>query len=197
MMKSKAAIFAAAAMAIGPAAPIAASAAEPAHFAVMGVRLSMSAQEVLAVLYAQGARDNAISESVHPCAMHAAVACTGSLTAQLPGGPITIRFADTPPGYGDAREAAFSITYRSDDGTDQRQLVRAVAEERFGRFSDPADATWCAPDQKGACPIGQPRMTFHAVGQGGGEMTLTDFGLPLRLAAEMPDHGRELPGMVR
>lgn len=196
-MKSKAMILAAAAMAIGAAVPNAAPAAEPAHFAIMGVRLTMSAQEVLSVLYAQGVRDSAISESVHPCAMHAAVACTGNLTAQLPDGPITIRFADTPPGYGDAREAAFSITYRPDDGADQGQLVRAVAEERFGRFSDPADATWCAADQKGACPIGQPRMTFHALGQGGGEMTLTDPGLPLRLAAEMPEHGREQPAMVR
>lgn len=197
MMKSKALVFAAAALAIGAAVPDAAPAAEPAHFAIMGVRLSMSAQEVLTVLYAQGLRDNAISESVHPCAMHAAVACTGSLTAQLPDGPITIRFADTPPGYGDAREAAFSITYRLGDGVGQGQLVRAVAEERFGRFSGPADATWCAPDQKGACPIGQPRMTFHAFGQEGGEMTLTDLGLPLRLAAEMPDHGREQPETVR
>ena len=197
MMKSKAMILAAAAMAIGAIVPNAAPAAEPAHFAIMGVRLAMSAQEVLSVLYAQGVRDNAISESVHPCAMHAAVACTGSLTARLPDGPITIRFADTPPGYGDAREAAFSITYRSDEGAGQGQLVRAVAEERFGRFSDPADATWCATDQKGACPIGQPRMAFHALAQGGGEMTLTALGLPLRLAAEMPDHGRERPAMVR
>lgn len=197
MMKSKPMIFAAAAMAIGASVPNAAPAAEPAHFAVMGVRLSMSAQEVLAVLYAQGVRDNAISESVHPCAMHAAVACTGSLTAQLPDGPIAIRFADTPPGHEDAREAAFSITYRLDGGAGQGQLVRAVTEERFGRFSDPADATWCAPDQRGVCPIGQPRMTFRALGQGGGEMTLTDLGLPLRFAAEMPDHGREQPGMVR
>lgn len=197
MIKSKAMTFAAAAMVIGAIVPNVAPAAEPAHFAIMGVRVSMSSQEVLAVLYAQGVRDSAISESVHPCAMHAAVACTGSMTALLPDGSITIRFADTPPGYGDAREAAFSITYRSNDGAGQAQLVRAVAEERFGRFSDPADATWCAPDQRGVCPAGQPRMTFHAFGQGGGEMALTDLGLPLRLAAEMPDQGREQPGRVR
>lgn len=196
-MKSKAMTFAAVAMAIGAIVPNAAPAAEPAHFAIMGVRLSMSSQEVLAVLYAQGVRDNAISESVHPCAMHAAVACTGGMIARLPDGSIRVRFADTPPGYGEAREAAFSITYRSDDGADQGQLVRAVAEERFGRFSDPADATWCAPDQKGVCPIGQPRMTFHALGQGGDEMALTDLGLPLRLATEMPDHGRGQPERVR
>ncbi len=196
-MKRKSVMFAAAAVAIGTALPRPVPATEPVHFAVMGVRLYMSAQEVLAVLYAQGVPEDAITESVHPCAMHAAVVCTSSMTAQLPGGPITIRFADAPPGYGNAREAAFSITYRPDDAAGHGPAARTLAQERFGPFSDAADAAWCAPDPKGACPPDHPRITFRSVGYGAGEMALTDYGLPVRLIAEMPDQGRERPVVVR
>ncbi len=158
-----------------------APAAEPAHFAVMGVRLYQSAQEVLTSLYAQGVREDAVTEHVHPCALHAAAACTDSITARLPDGPLTVRFADAPPGFNDGREAAFSITYRLLKGPKDAEAVRSVAEERFGRLSDSADGAWCAPTAA-ACPEDSPRMAFRHDVAGADELTLTDLGLPGRLA---------------
>jgi hypothetical protein len=160
------------------AAPRLAPAAEPAHFAIMGVHLYQSAQEVLTVLYAQGVREDAVSEHVHPCALHAAAACTDSIVARLPDGPITIRFADAPAGFNAGREAAFSITYRLLRGPRDAAAVRSVAEERFGRLSDGA---WCAPTTA-ACSEDLPRMAFRQAADEANELTLTDFGLPHRLA---------------
>ncbi len=158
-----------------------APAAEPAHFAVMGVRLYQSAQEVLTALYAQGVREDAVTEHVHPCALHAAAACTDSITARLPDGPITIRFVDAPPGFNDGREAAYSISYRLLRGPKDSAAVRDVAEERFGRLSDSADGAWCAPTAA-ACPEDRPRMAFHHGDNSADELMLTDLGLPGRLA---------------
>jgi hypothetical protein len=118
---------------VAPGRP--APAAEPAHFAIMGVRLYQSAQEVLTVLYAQGVREDAVSEHVHPCALHGAAACTDTITAWLADGPITIRFVDVPTGFNEGREAAFSISYRLLRGPRDSEAVRTVAEERFGRLS--------------------------------------------------------------
>jgi hypothetical protein len=154
-----------------------APAAEPAHFAVMGVRLYQSAQDVLTVLYAQGVREDAVSEHVHPCALHGAVACTDTITARLADGPITIRFVDVPAGFNEGREAVFSISYRLLRGPRSSEAVRTVAEERFGRLSDPADGAWCAP-AGAACPTNRPRMAFRHGGDGADELTLTDLGLP-------------------
>lgn len=178
-------LMAAVAATAGVVSPRPATAAEPAHFAVMGVRLYMSAQEVLAALYAQGVRESGISEHVHPCALHAAAACTDSITARLADGPITIRFADAPPGFNDGREAAFSIVYRLAHATANATDMRDVAEERFGRLSDAADGAWCAPGASTAagapaCPEDRPRMSYRS-GHSGSELALTDFGLQARL----------------
>jgi hypothetical protein len=158
-------------------------AAEPAHFAVMGVRLYQSAQEVLTALYAQGVREDTVTEHVHPCALHEAAACTDSITARLPDGPITIRFTDAPAGFNDGREAAFSITYRLIRGPKDSTAVKTVAEERFGPLSSAADGAWCAPTAA-ACPEDHPRMAFRHGADGADELTLTDLGLPARLAPE-------------
>ncbi|HEY5301180.1 MAG TPA: hypothetical protein VIJ55_10930 [Acetobacteraceae bacterium] len=169
----------AAAVAMSPRPGVA---AEPAHFAVMGVRLYMNAQEVLTSLYAQGVREDGVSEHVHPCALHVEVACTDTITARLPDGPIVIRFVDAPPGFNDGREAAFSIAYRPSGSTREAGGLRNVAEERFGPLSDAADGAWCMPAAGGACPRDRPRMTFRRGGPGGAELALTDLGLPDRLA---------------
>ena len=158
-----------------------AGAAEPAHFAVMGVRLYMSAQEVLAALYAQGVREDGVKEHVHPCALHAAAACTDSISARLPDGPITIRFTDAPAGFNEGREAAFSIAYRLTRGPRDSAEVRDVAEQRFGALSDAADGAWCAGTAT-VCPADRPRMAFGHDAGGAGELALTDLGLPARLA---------------
>ncbi len=157
------------------------AAAEPAHFAVMGVRLYMSAQEVLAALYAQGVREDGVSEHVHPCALHASAACTDSISARLPDGPITIKFTDAPAGFNEGREAAFSIAYHLTSAPRGTAEMRDVAEERFGALSDAADGAWCAGAAT-ACPEDRPRMAFRAGATGGGELALTDLGLPARLA---------------
>ena len=165
---------------VAPGRP--APAAEPAHFAIMGVRLYQSAQEVLTVLYAQGVREDAVSEHVHPCALHGAAACTDTITARLADGPITIRFVDVPAGFNEGREAAFSISYRLLRGPRDSEAVRTLAEERFGRLSGAPDGAWCAP-AGAACPTNRPRMAFRHDGEGADELTLTDFGLPERLAS--------------
>ena len=180
MCHRRTAVLSVALLASIAAAPRLAPAAEPAHFAIMGVRLYQSAQEVLTVLYAQGVREDAVSEHVHPCSLHAAAACTDSIVARLPDGPITIRFGDAPAGFNDGREAAFSITYRLLRGPRDAAAVRSVAEERFGRLSDSADGAWCAPTTA-ACSEDLPRMAFRQA-DGANELTLTDFGLPHRLA---------------
>ncbi len=144
------------------ACPTPAPAAEPAHLAVMGVRLEMSAQEVLTTLYAQGVHEDAVVEHVHPCALHQAASCTDSITARLADGPISIRFTDAPAGFNDGREAAFSIAYRVTSGSSSGSSVREVAEERFGRLAGGADQFWCAPAAAagGGCPADHPRMSF-------------------------------------
>jgi len=149
----------------------------------MGVRLYQSAQEVLTVLYAQGVREGAVSEHVHPCALHGATACTDTITARLADGPITVRFVDVPTGFNDGREAVVSISYRLLRGPRDSEAVRTVAEERFGHLSDAADGAWCAPAGT-ACPMDRPRMAFRHGGDGADELTLTDLGLPGRLASE-------------
>lgn len=159
-----------------------APAAEAAHFAVMGVRLYMSAQEVLATLYAQGVREDGVSEHVHPCARHAASACTDAITARLADGPITIHFTDAPPGFNDGREAAYSISYQPNRDPGGVNAVRGVAEERFGPLSDAADGAWCANAPNGGCPPDGPRMTFRHTPAGTAELALTDAGLPSRLS---------------
>ncbi len=183
MRNGKRLVAAAAMAAVAGMAPRSGVAAEPAHFAVMGVRLYMNAQEVLTSLYAQGVREDGVSEHVHPCALHVEVACTDTITARLAGGPIVIRFVDAPPGFNDGREAAFSIAYRPDGLADGAGALRNVAEERFGPLSDAADGAWCASRHGDACPRDRPRMTFRAGGPGGAELALTDLGLPDRLAA--------------
>lgn len=181
----KAMVLAIVMAAAGLVSPRPALAAEPAHFAVMGVRLYMSAQEVLAALYAQGVREDGVREHVHPCALHAAAACTDSITARLPDGPIMVRFADAPPGFNEGREAAFSVVYQLTRGPSEATDVRNVAEERFGPLSDAADGAWCAPGATtaagaAACPEDRPRMSYRH-GAHGGELALTDLGLEARL----------------
>jgi hypothetical protein len=183
MPNGKALVLAAASVLAATASLHPARGSEPAHFAVMGVRLYMSAQEVLAALYAQGVREDGVTEQVHPCALHVAVACTGTITARLPDGPITIRFADAPPGFNAGREAAFSIAYRLNGGPSGADQVRGVAEERFGPLSDAADGAWCATATAKTCPPDLPRMIFRRTGAGVGELALTDLGLPSRLAS--------------
>ncbi len=155
-------------------------AADPAHFAVMGVRLYMSAQEVLAALYAQGVREDGVSEHVHPCALHASAACTDSISARLPDGPITIRFTDVPAGFNEGREAAVSVAYRLTSTPSTTAEMRAVAEQRFGPLSVATDGAWCAGAAT-TCPEDRPRMAFRRGATGAGELALTDLGLPARL----------------
>lgn len=161
----KAVILAMVMAAVAVVSPRPAPAAEPAHFAVMGVRLYMSAQEVLAALYAQGVREDGVHEHIHPCALHAAAACTDSITARLPDGPITVRFADAPPGFNEGREAAFSVVYRLTRGPptcatwprsgSARFRTRPTAlgaRRRRWRAWQPGLAP--APRTARACPIG-------------------------------------------
>ncbi len=188
MRHAQALIFAVA-LAAG-AAPVArpavAVAAEPAHFAVMGVRLYMSAPEVLTSLYAQGVHEDAVSEHVHPCALHAAAACTDTITARLADGPITVRFTDSPAGFNEGREAAYSITYKLVRSSADAAAIRGVAEERFGPLSDATDGAWCAGPATAKCSESDPRMAYGRGGDGAGELALTDLGLPVRLAAGAP-----------
>lgn len=115
----RAMLFGAVIAATGTLATQFAFAAGRSHFAIMGLRLHMSAQEVLEVLYAQGIREDGVREHVHPCALHAAAACTGSITARLPDGPITVRFADAPPTLvrGGRQRSASSIALLAARGT--------------------------------------------------------------------------------
>jgi hypothetical protein len=157
--------------------------AEPSRFAVMGVRLYMSAQEVLTSLYAQGVREDAVTEHVHPCTLHASAACTDTITAKLPDGPLTVRFTDAPPGFNDGREAAFGITYTlMRRGPGSVQEVRASAEERFGPLADEAHSAWCARVAAEGCAADQPRMSFEQSADGRSVLALTDAALPARLA---------------
>lgn len=188
MRHGQAVVLAAAMAALTAISPQWTAAAEPTHFAVMGVRLYMSAQEVLTALYAQGVREDGVSEHVHPCALHAAEACTDSITARLADGPITIRFVDALPGFNDGREAAFSIAYHPNGGPSGADAVRDVAEERFGPLSDSVDGAWCAVGSTAAtCPEDRPRMTFRRDAKGTSELALTDLGLSSRFASATPE----------
>ncbi len=171
--------------AAGPVASRPAAAQEPTRSAVMGVRLYVSAPEVLAVLYAQGVAAGSIIEHSHPCFLHSVATCTDTITARLPDGPIVVRFTDAPPGFNDGREAAYSISYTipgrgPSDGT----MVRSAAEDHYGLPANQL-GVWCAHAPAKAvsksCPGDAPRLAFVPGPDQAGALILTDLGLPARL----------------
>lgn len=169
----------------------AAGAQEPAHFAVMGVRLYMSAPEVLGALYAQGVSRAAVTEHSHPCALHPAASCTDTITAPLADGPIVVRFAEAPAGFNDGREAAYRIAYTVlGRGPSDAGLVRSAAEDRYGLGSSSTDQ-WCAQASSSTttCPDEAPRLAFAAGSAEAGVLTLSDLGLPARLAGGFTSAG--------
>ncbi len=162
----------------------AAAAQEPARFAVMSVRLYMTAPEVLGALYAQGVSQAAVTEHSHPCALHPAASCTDTITAPLPDGPIVVRFTEAPPGFNDGREAAYHIAYTVvGRGPSDAGLVRSAAEDRYGMASSDV-GQWCAqaPSAGKTCPDNAPRLAFVAGAGEAGVLTLSELGLPSRLA---------------
>lgn len=171
----------AASMATGWAATATpAGASEPSRLAIMGVRLYMSAPDVLTSLYAQGVPEDAVIEHVHPCPLHASAACTDTITANLPDGPIVVRFTDSPAGFNEGREAAVSVTYTLQRATSAESL-RSAAEERFGQLSDSKDSAWCARQTAQGCPTDQPRMSYQRTADGRATLSLVDLGLVGRL----------------
>lgn len=157
--------------------------AEPARFAIMGVRLYMTAEDVLTSLYAQGVKPDAVRETVHPCALHAAVACTTRIVAPLPDGTLDVAFTDSPPGFNEGREAAIAVSYHLNRGLPDLGTVRLSAEERFGALDSGAEGTWCARPAGGPCPADQPRMTVTKDASGTATLAISDLGLTARLLA--------------
>lgn len=162
------------------------AAAQPARFSIMGIRLYMSAEEVLTTLYAQGVSPDLVQEQVHSCALHAAVACTVRITAPLRDGQLDVRLTDAPPGFNDGREAVMAVRYTIADAHPARAAVRLSAEERFGSLHDGPNGVWCAPAAGAGCPADHPRMSLEAAPDGAEVLSLTDLGLPARLAPELP-----------
>ncbi|HET6183035.1 MAG TPA: hypothetical protein VFA03_05515 [Acetobacteraceae bacterium] len=155
--------------------------AEPPIFAIMGVRLYMSAEDVLTALYAQGVKPDAVTETVHPCALHAAVTCTTLIEAPLPDGVLEIRFTDAPPGFNDGREAAMAVSYTLERNPPHGDAVRLSAEERFGLLHEATNGVWCAPPAAPDCPPDRPRMSVTNRADGRVVLALTDLGLGARL----------------
>ncbi len=142
----------------------------------------MSATDVLEVLYGQGVRESAVSQHTRPCASLSVAACTDSITAKLPDGPIVIRFTEAPPGFNHGRESAYSIAYTVvANGPSQYALLHGRAAERYG-LSD-RQAIWCDPPatRDAACPENEPRLSFEPRPGAAGVLKLTDNGLPGRL----------------
>src|SRR5690348_1626931 len=105
--------------------------AREANFAVMGVRLGMSAAEVLQVLSVQGADADHLSVVTRPCALPGTRKCIDTISTRLADGPITVRFAEMPKELHGSREVVYSITYSVvGAGPSQYELVRTAARER-------------------------------------------------------------------
>ena len=124
--------------------------AGPAQFAVMGVRLYMTATQAEAVLRAQS---SAVERATHACSAAPAAPCTSLLRARMPDGVLTVRFRDSPPGFAAGQEIAWRITLRLDPrhGVDSRAL-RAGAEAHYGPPSTRRPLLWCdGPAPGGGC----------------------------------------------
>lgn len=173
--------LAAASSAASFAVSSAASADEPSRFEIMGVRLYTSAQDVLTLLYAEGVKPEAIAETVHPCALHAAEACTTRIVAPLPDGTLDVRFTDAPPSFNEGREAAIDVSYALDRDRPSPNSVRHSAEDHFGTLADAEEGTWCIPSGTPGCAADAPLMRVARQADGSVVLSLSDLGLPTRL----------------
>lgn len=156
--------------------------ADPARFAIMGVRLNMTAQDVLTTLYAQGAKPDAVRESVHPCPLHQELACTTRITAPLPDGVLDIRFTDVPPGFNDGREAAMAISYTLRRSAPSAEELEHVADGLFGPIQASGSAWSAKAPAEAGCTADAPLMRVSKAADGSEVLSLADLGLPARLA---------------
>jgi hypothetical protein len=162
-----------------------AAVAHPASFAVMGVRLYMSAPEVLTSLLASGIKPEHVTESVHPCTLHQASACTGAISVRLDGGAkLEIRFTDAPSGFNEGREAVTEVEYTLPHAGPQLARARAPSfEERLDESAEAPNGTWCLRGNDETCRPEEPRMSVSTTSSGAVVMSLSDPGLRSRLAA--------------
>jgi len=156
----------------------------PARFAVMGVRLYMSAAQVTAVLRAQSP---ALERATHACAAAPAARCTNLLRARMPDGVLTVRFLDNPPGLAKGRETAWRITLRLDPRRDaDPRSLRAGAEAHYGPPSSSRPLLWCAAPAPigGGCAADRPRLRLTEAANAPGVLRLSDPGLAARNARQ-------------
>lgn len=165
----------------------------PGRFAVMGVRLYMTAAQAEAVLRMQVP---ALERATHACAAAPAARCTGLLRARVPDGVLTVRFLDNPPGPAAGSETAWRITLRLDprQGADPRAL-RAGAQAHYGPPSSRRPLLWCtAPAPTGGgCAADRPRLRLTGAVSAPGILRLSDPGLAARNARQAAIGGRSSP----
>ena len=165
----------------------------PGRFAVMGVRLYMTAAQATAVLRRQAP---ALERTTHACAAAPAARCTGLLRARVPDGVLTVRFLDNPAGLAAAREAAWRITLRLDprQGTDPRTLL-AGAEAHYGSPSSRRPLLWCTDPAPtgGSCAANRPRLRLTEATNAPSILRLSDPGLAARHARQAAIAGRRSP----
>ena len=157
--------------------------AGPAQFAVMGVRLYMTAAQAEAVLRAQS---SAVERATHACRAAPAAPCTRLLRARMPDGVLTVRFLDSPPGLAAGRDIAWRITLRLDPrhGVNTRAL-RAGAEAHYGPPSTHRPLLWCdGPAPGGGCAADRPRLRLTDSPNGPAVLRLSDPGLAARGAQQ-------------
>ena len=165
----------------------------PGRFAVMGVRLYMTAAQAEAVLRVQAP---ALERATHACAAAPSARCTDLLRARMPDGVLTVRFVDNPPGRTAGSESAWRITLRLDprEGADPSAL-RAGAEAHYGPPSSRRPLLWCAAPAPagGGCAAGGPRLRLTDATNAPGVLRLSDPGLAARNARPRAIAGRISP----
>ncbi len=165
----------------------------PGRFAIMGVRLYMTAAQAAAVLRVQAP---AIGRTTHACAAAPAARCTGLLRARVPDGVLTVRFLDNPPGPAAASETAWRITLQLDprQAADPRAL-RAGAEAHYGAPSSRRPLLWCAAPAPtgGGCAADRPRLRLTDATNAPSVLRLSDPGLAARNARQGAIGGRSSP----
>ena len=162
----------------------------PGRFAIMGVRLYMTAAQAAAVLRVQAP---ALERSTHACAAAPAIRCTGLLRAHVPDGVLTVRFLDNPPGLAAGRESAWRITLQLDPReADDPRALRAGAEAHYGPPSSRRPLLWCTTPAPtgGGCAADRPRLRLTGAANVPSVLRLSDPGLAARNARSRAIAGR-------
>jgi len=138
-----------------------AAALDPRDVDILGLRLGMTREDVVAQLAAQGIDRRMTREERHACPGDPAAGCIDRLTAQTRDGTLLIHFAIASAA---APATVWSIAYTLTGRLPgEPAIIRNAVLDRFGPPAGGRDPViWCAHVSGSDCsPPDQPQITFH------------------------------------